>query len=197
MKLLHIFYFIFGINLIIICTEWFSHSLLKQFNITTFITTIITATVYNVIISIVVFVWIKNLVWKIFVINISIIIEVAVILPIYNFSPFVLGIIGIGFLTSAMIFFYQIKSSQLLLSKKQIQKWLSFTITIFVVFVSSIMVGFIISFGNMYSDAVNGVLNISVIYSGMDANIIITMYYWVGAVLIFFSGIKHIWLKNM
>jgi hypothetical protein len=59
------------------------------------------------------------------------------------------------------------------------------------------MVGFVISHSSLFGDVLKGNIDKRLPNVGMSANILITFYFWVGAALIFFSGIRHLWGSNV
>jgi hypothetical protein len=95
-----------------------------------------------------------------------------------------------------MQMFDKIKQIFPLVTKKQIEKWLEIILIIFTIYVSSMMVGFTISWNSLTGEVIKGEIDKKIVMSGMNANIVITMYYWLGAALIFVSGIKHLWLHK-
>jgi hypothetical protein len=190
LKLAHAFYLAVGITMMPLCAQWFSPSLnTKAFIIWTAITLVYATVMAGIIHSIV-----RNLFWKLFLTAIAGVSVVAVLLPIFDYSPFILAVLGILFLSGTMQLFDSIKKAFPQIDTSQIKRWLEVVLTLFTIFVSSMMVGFTIGWNNLYGEALKGTIERYIVTTGINANLIITMYYWLGAGLILLTGAKHIWL---
>ena len=113
--------------------------------------------------------------------------------PVFDYSPFIRAISGIIFLSCTMQFFDSIKGALPEIVSSEVKRWLEVCLTVFTIFVSSMMVGFTIGWNSLYGEVLKGTIKRHIVITGINANIIITMYYWVGAGLIFLSGAKHVW----
>lgn len=181
-------YFAIGITIMPLCAQWFWPSLDK----TIFFTYAIVTFIYSIIVSMLIHFVIRNLFWKLALIGLSSILVIAILFPIFEFSPFILAILGVATLSSTMQFFDSITKAFPEINDIQIRRWLEVSLTLFVIFISSMMVGFTISWNSLYGDAIRGLIKRQIVITGINANLIITIYFWFGAALVFFSGIKHL-----
>lgn len=189
LKLTHAFYFTIGITIMPLCAQWFWQSLGRKLFIVCIIITFVSTAILSAIIHLI----IHNLFWKLILTAFSGILVVAILFPVFEFSPFILAILGIVFLSGTMQLFDSVKETFPQINDSQIKRWLEIVLTLFTIFVSSMMVGFTIGWNNLYGDALKGTIERHIVITGINSNLIITMYYWFGAALIFLSGIKHLW----
>lgn len=189
MKLSQGLYFAIGISMMPLLGQWFWPSIGKI----GFVLLVAITCVYSALMSILIHWVINSIFWRLITTGISGILIICVLFPILDYSPFILAVLGIIFLSGTMQFFDSIKEAFPEVDGSEVKRWLEVCLTIFTIFVSSMMVGFTIGWNNLYGEALKGTIERRIVITGVNANIIITMFYWVGAILIFLSGANHIW----
>lgn len=192
LKLTHAFFLSLGITIIPLCAQWWWPSLRPNL----FILCIVLTFVYAAIISIIIHFLIHNLFWRLIVTALFGVVTIAVLFPIFELSPFILAIPGIILLSIMMQLFDNIKDLFPHITADQIRRWLILVLTFFTIFISSMMVGFAISWNSLYAFVLKGEIERKIVTAGINANLIIGIYFWFGAGLTFLSGIKNLWLTR-
>lgn len=192
LRVAHALYFAIGITVMPLFAQWFSPSLDKE----PFLLCFALTAVYAAVASLIIYLVVKNLFWKLVLTMSSGILAVAILFPVFQLSPLILAILGIIALSGGMQLFDSLKETFPEIDNSQIQRWLEVVLMLFAIFVSSMMVGFTISWNNLYGEVLKGTIERRVVFIGINYTLIITMYYWLGAGLIFLSGVKHLWLSG-
>jgi len=188
LRFAHAFYFTLGITIAPLCAQWFWPSLDKN----CFIFVAVITFALSLVVSIIIHFIIQNVIWKAMVTIVYSLLIVSILLPVFEFSPYILAILGIMVLSTTMHFFNSVKEIFPEIDNQKISRWLEVTLTLFAIFVSSMMVGFTIAWNNLYGEALKGLIERRIVIVGIDSNLLITMYFWGGAGLIFLSGIKYL-----
>jgi hypothetical protein len=190
LRLTHAFYFAFGVIIIPVLAQWVLPSLERKSFILCTIVTFICAAFVSYIIHFV----IQNLFGKFVLTILSSILATVILLIIFKFSSVIPAILGICGLSVTMQFFDGIKEAFPQIKNDQIEKWLQVVLTLFTIFISSMMVGFTMGWGHLCGEALKGEIEWEKVFHGLDYNLAITLYSLLGIALIFLSGIKHLWL---
>ena len=148
LKLFIIFYFFVGITLVPVWAQWFWPSMSQN----DFIIVVAITAMASLIVSLVIILALKSIFWKLFLTVTYGLTVTFILFYMFDESPFVLASLGIVVLSGTMQFFDSIKDTFPNITNSEIKKWLEVTLTLFAVFVSSMMVGFTIAWNGLYAE---------------------------------------------
>lgn len=115
---------------------------------------------------------------------------VASLLPMFSYSPFILGAFGVAGLSILGELFASYSQLFPFSNEREIKWALSLSLGAFGIFGSAMMVGFIIGWVQLHAEVLKGIIDQAPVFAGIGSNVLIAVYYCVGAALVFLEGTR-------